>query len=112
MFPNASVTHLPKVHSDHNPLLLEIISKSNLILQKPFRLETFWCRHLDFNTLVTNTWVGTNYPQASNSFLSNVKDWKNKVFGDIFRKKKKNFGKTKWNSKFHSISSQYLPPKS
>lgn len=60
-FPNATVTHLPKTHSDHNPLLLEIIPKPNIALQKPFSLETFLCRHLDFNNLVNKYWKGSNY---------------------------------------------------
>lgn len=41
LFPMASVIHLPKTHSDHNPTLLELIPKPYNPLPKPFRLENF-----------------------------------------------------------------------
>ncbi|XP_070009492.1 uncharacterized protein [Nicotiana sylvestris] len=41
LFPKASVIHLPKIYSDHNPILLELIPKVNNLNPKPFRLESF-----------------------------------------------------------------------
>lgn len=41
LFPKAAITHLPKTHSGHNPILIEIIPKNNCSFQKPFRLETY-----------------------------------------------------------------------
>lgn len=42
LFPEASVTYLPRTHSDHSPLL--ICLKRNLPISfKPFKMETIWC---------------------------------------------------------------------
>lgn len=39
LFPNASIFHLPKTHSDHNPLLVQLIPKLVYCNKKYFRLE-------------------------------------------------------------------------
>ncbi|XP_070057638.1 uncharacterized protein [Nicotiana tomentosiformis] len=88
-FPNAIVTHLLKTHSDYNPLLLQIIPKTNMPFRNPLDWKRFWCRHSDFSNLVKDSWKGSIYHQASNIFLGNVRTWKNKVFGNIFKKKRR-----------------------
>lgn len=88
LFPKTTVIHLPKTHSDHNPLLIEIILKISCSANKPFRLESFWYRHPQFTNLVNDSWDNTSYTEASSKFLSNIKEWKTKNFGDIYRKKK------------------------
>lgn len=52
LFPKAVVIHLPKTHSDHNLLLLNLQPRHANSMDKPFRLETIWCRHPDFINLV------------------------------------------------------------
>lgn len=52
LFPNAIVTHLPKTHSNHNPIKLELLLKYNYNLSRPFRLETFWTGHPEFASIV------------------------------------------------------------
>lgn len=74
LFPEASVTHLPRTHSDHNPLLIEVTPKKRASQGKPFRLETFWCRHPNFINLVKDRWLNSNYVQDSNNFLDNIKN--------------------------------------
>jgi len=44
-FPSYSVTHLPALCSNHNPLLLDTSSPSPS-LPRPFRFEEFWTRDL------------------------------------------------------------------
>lgn len=60
LFPEAIVTHLPKMHSDHNLLLIEITPKKNCTLRKSFKLETFWFRRPDFINLVKDSWQNSN----------------------------------------------------
>ena len=52
LFPEASVTHLPRVFSDHCLVLLELIRPPTAILNKPFRFQTMWLHHPDFHTVV------------------------------------------------------------
>lgn len=39
LFPKTTVTHLPKTHSDHNPLLIEIIPPKKLFNSKTFQVR-------------------------------------------------------------------------
>ncbi|XP_075088488.1 uncharacterized protein LOC142170472 [Nicotiana tabacum] len=54
-FPNASITHLPKTHSDHNSLLINLIPKKSHLFDKLFRLELYWCKHPHFKAIVSST---------------------------------------------------------
>ena len=41
MYPNARVTHLPRCHSDHCPVLMEALPPSKVKLNRPFRFQEF-----------------------------------------------------------------------
>lgn len=89
LFPKASVIHLPKTYLDHNPILLELIPKVNNLNSKLLRLESFWCGHPEFSTIVNNCWLDNDFTTASNIFKDMILIWKNDTFGDIFRKEKR-----------------------
>lgn len=55
-YNNVTVTHLPKIHSDHNPILVNINNSINHTSARPFRMETFWCSHPDFSRIVKESW--------------------------------------------------------
>ena len=42
LFPDANVTHLPRVSSDHCPLLLKLFENGQRRLERPFRFEKMW----------------------------------------------------------------------
>lgn len=86
-FPNASITHLPKTHSDHNSLLINLIPKKSHLFDKPFRLEPYWCKHPHFKAIVSSTSCNNSYNQALSTFKDTVVNWKNITFGDIFKNK-------------------------
>lgn len=69
LFPKSSIIHLPKTHFDHNPILVELIPKNNVLYKPPFRLETYWCKHPSFKTLVQENWSNNDYNRASNLFI-------------------------------------------
>lgn len=52
LYPNALITHLPRTHSDHCPLLLEL-QHCPLPRQKIFRFETIWATHPTFKYTIT-----------------------------------------------------------
>ncbi|XP_070004098.1 uncharacterized protein LOC142163515 [Nicotiana tabacum] len=48
----ASIIHLPKTYSDHNPILISLKDKNLAYIEKPFHLESMWCSHPDFINIV------------------------------------------------------------
>ncbi|XP_070005324.1 uncharacterized protein [Nicotiana sylvestris] len=87
-YPNTFVTHLPKTYSDHTPLLIFLSHCTRLHTNRIFRLETYWCQHPEFTSMVRNTWNGQNLTNATTLFTIKVKDWAANNFGDVLRKKK------------------------
>lgn len=55
LFLEIKIHHLPRLCSDHNPILLKT---KNFPTRgsKPFRFEPFWMQHPDFKTLTGNIW--------------------------------------------------------
>lgn len=89
LFPKSSIIHLPRTHSDHNPILIELIPKNRSLCKIPFRLETFWCKHPEFQSLVRNNWNDSDYFKASLNFVEKLKPWKNITFENIMERKRK-----------------------
>lgn len=89
MFPNAEVTHLPRVHSDHCPVLLDLNPRTHQALERPFRFQTMWMSHPDFKNLVKAAWDDKSCPLENSIiiFSSRVSRWNKEVFGNIFHKK-------------------------
>lgn len=68
LIPKASVIHLPKTHSDHHPILLELIPKISEPMPKPFRLENYWSGHPEFGKIGQSCWLNNQFTEASNTF--------------------------------------------
>ena len=90
-FPNTAVGHLPKVLSNHHPLLIDIHGNhSPSSSTKPFRFEYMWTHHPSFHDLLTNSWTPHAPVHANLSHLSTVlRDWNRDVFDNLFLTKKK-----------------------
>lgn len=56
MFPEASVFHFPRTHSDHHPILLCTGGFSLTLVHKPFHFEAAWMTHEDFKGVVAGAW--------------------------------------------------------
>ena len=41
LYPDARVSHLTQCHSDHCPILLEIVPRQTTFLKMPFRFQSF-----------------------------------------------------------------------
>ncbi|KAK4708563.1 hypothetical protein R3W88_029488 [Solanum pinnatisectum] len=87
-YPNAQVTHLPKTHSDHNPLLILLFKPNSGNLSKPFRLEKFWLEHPNFRNLVERCWINKDLISAISLFRNEAHIWSRETFGNIFKKKR------------------------
>ncbi|GAU48983.1 hypothetical protein TSUD_245740 [Trifolium subterraneum] len=89
-FPEATVEHLVRRHSDHNPILLRCSNAMTCHEGRPFRFQAAWFTHSDYPQLVKNTWsrdrnniIGCLQNVAQESITFNKE-----VFGNIFARKK------------------------
>ncbi|GLT58776.1 hypothetical protein SLA2020_316440 [Shorea laevis] len=89
-FPEASVYHLPRLSSDHCPILLSLNPTIPTVGDKPFRIEKFWLDHESFKDLVASEWAHSNLPisECSIQFKSSVRVWSRANFDNIHKKKK------------------------
>ncbi|XP_026386440.1 uncharacterized protein LOC113281798 [Papaver somniferum] len=90
-FPNTKVSHLPRVGSDHTPLLLNSHPDKQL-LQKPFRCIRSWLSHPSISALVANSWtLPSNSDQNNNIYSklqllsSDLSQWNSDVYGNIHK---------------------------
>lgn len=90
LYPNTTVTHLPRTHSDHCPLLINL-EPPQPIQNRIFRFETMWASHPQFQQLVHITW-SNNLPllATTDNFKTVVTRWNQNTFGNIFQQKKEN----------------------
>lgn len=56
MHPNAVVTALPPISSDHSPLIIEA-SPSPAHGDRIFKLEPYWAEHEAFTAIVEKNWI-------------------------------------------------------
>ncbi|CAL8174658.1 unnamed protein product [Prunus armeniaca] len=91
LFPEAHLMHLPRVNSDHCPILVRLDSKhypnrANV----PFRFQAMWMSHPDFKDFVTNLWSsGDGHAvHRTASLVAPLGTWNQQVFGCLFTKKR------------------------
>ena len=88
-FGEACVRHLPKLKSDHIPLLLDFGRANNLQMgEKPFRFLAPWLIHGDFKDMLEGAWLKDGIMEENiHSFVEVAKEWNKNVFGNIMRHK-------------------------
>ena len=85
-YPEAIVKDLVRKHSDHNPLLLELMKENADIRSRPFRFEIAWISHPSFWETVAKAWEGErDIGSKLKLFQERIQEWNCKVFGNIFR---------------------------
>ena len=90
-FEEANVIHLPRIASDHSPILINTSPVLHRFGSRPFRLETIWFNDPSFPSLVHESWTKfpQNVPLAIHDFTNRVTIWNKQVFGNIFHQKKR-----------------------
>jgi hypothetical protein len=92
LFPSHSIYHLTAITSDHNPLLLNIVSPP-FSLPKPFRFEEFWTKHPESRLVILAAW--DSFINGYSAFIlakklkstkHTLKIWNNLFFGNIQKK--------------------------
>ncbi|XP_075663243.1 uncharacterized protein LOC142632789 [Castanea sativa] len=90
LYPEASVRHLERSHSDHCPIVLSLHHDQGTPFPKPFRFQPMWLSHSSFPDLVREAWTGpSNLPSAITSFTTRAKSWNRETFGNIFHRKRR-----------------------
>jgi hypothetical protein len=90
MFPEATVEHLVRRHSDHILILLRcntvVVSQEN----SPFRFQAAWFTHSDYPSLVKNSWARdrSNIVNCLQNVANDSTIFNKEVFGNIFARKK------------------------
>ncbi|XP_050242062.1 uncharacterized protein LOC126691020 [Quercus robur] len=89
LYPEARVTHLTRSHSDHCPVLLEMLPRVNGAKKRPFRFQTCWLLDATFPSIVSQAWEGGNgLADALDLFSRKAAVWNKFHFGSIFTRKK------------------------
>lgn len=91
-FSEAFVPHLPRVLSDHSPLLISLDSIHVSVGSKnPFRFYTMWLTHLDYREVACSKlhdFSGNLITQTS-GVAKGIHEWAAANFGNVFKMKKK-----------------------
>ncbi|KAK1554545.1 hypothetical protein Q3G72_013786 [Acer saccharum] len=91
-FGEGYVRHLPRIISDHCPIMLCLhsshIPRGPL---KPFRFEAMWLRHEEFSDMARRSWGshGSDLPNKLKCMAASFKIWNKEVFGCIFHRKRR-----------------------
>ncbi|GMI86798.1 hypothetical protein HRI_002349100 [Hibiscus trionum] len=84
----SEVLHLPKLESDHNPIMLHVGDGDVEKATRPFRYVKAWNDHPDFHRLVSEVWSGDkSIFDTVLDFQNRGKVWNRDVFGHIGRRK-------------------------
>jgi hypothetical protein len=94
-YPEVVQRRLPRICSDHFPLILECGDSRGG--KKYFKFENMWLNHEGFVDKVKSWWDSYSFGGLPSFVLANklktlkmdLKKWNGEVFGDIGRKKKK-----------------------
>ncbi|KAL1551886.1 hypothetical protein AAHA92_19674 [Salvia divinorum] len=92
VFAATRVTHLPRISSDHAPLLVRC--QASLQVPRPsFRFQNMWTRHHTFKEEIARAWTADtgflgmlNLQFKLSRIKSFLKRWNRDVFGNIFEK--------------------------
>ncbi|KAI9079602.1 hypothetical protein K1719_038429 [Acacia pycnantha] len=89
-FVDAEVRIVPRVGSDHHPMLVKLCADSNNAGVKNFRYEVMWQMHDKFAEFMRNSWkTGEEFHEMLNVLQSDLKKWNRDVFGKIEYRKKR-----------------------
>ncbi|CAA0810395.1 Unknown protein, partial [Striga hermonthica] len=89
-FHKPFVQHLPRINSDHFPLLVRVPSDPRPVrTRKNFNFLASWLLHDGFAEVVRGAWSGKPYTEASRCFQERATHWNYHVFGNIFQRKKR-----------------------
>lgn len=90
-FPKSFVDHIPRMKSDHYPILVCLGINVSLSQRKSTnRFQSCWLLDPQFSQLVIANWNNhTDFVSACNNLMGTATAWNKEVFGNIFHQKEK-----------------------
>ena len=89
LYPEAKVVHLTRCHSDHCPVMLDMVPSISMGRKRPFKFQTCWLTDPTFPRIVSYAWRQHNILKgAIENFSKEALIWNKEHFGNIFVKKK------------------------
>ncbi|GKV16524.1 hypothetical protein SLEP1_g27155 [Rubroshorea leprosula] len=91
LLQGAKVFTLPRIHSDHHPILLDLdTAASQIPVNKPLRFEAAWLSRDEFRSVFHEAWSqhASQLPVAIHHTKEACNSWGKSVFGNIFKKKR------------------------
>ena len=90
LFPEVSIQHLERAHSDHCPVLLCLNKSQDVKLLRPFQFQPMWLNHPDFLGVMREAWANpTRLVVAISTFADKARIWNKNIFGNLFHRKKR-----------------------
>ncbi|RYR18702.1 hypothetical protein Ahy_B03g063314 [Arachis hypogaea] len=102
LFGDARIEVLPRVNSDHHPLLAVLRPEQFDGGEKPFRFEAMWSIHPDFFQFISGSWDRKRWlPGALKELAVNLKRWnRNKEKGDLEQTERNSKSNRLWEESF------------
>ncbi|XP_061337717.1 uncharacterized protein LOC133284665 [Gastrolobium bilobum] len=87
-FTDAGVKVLPRIYSDHSPILVYLSNLDTGWKNRPFRFEIAWIEHYNFTQFLARSWNVVKDTRTNlHDLTPNLKRWNKIVFGNIFNRK-------------------------
>jgi len=85
---------LPRVQSDHHPIIVLIEGEATTNRNRPFRFEAAWTSHVEFNNFLNSKWDrDKDIVESLQNLTTDLKKWNKETFGDIFKRKNEILGR-------------------
>ncbi|CAL1393437.1 unnamed protein product [Linum trigynum] len=92
VFSSSTVTHLPRLHSDHHPILTSLGNQGVHLssFSRPFKFEGAWLTHESYDTFLSNNWDSqAPLQEALQDMATKLSQWNQSTFGNIYRRKRR-----------------------
>ena len=97
LFPKTEIHHLPRVKSDHYPIML-LTDPCERNPPKPFRFEQMWLTDPSFPSIVEQGWKASEcvlialsllfrFPRRLDFLTAHLRTWNKSHFGNLFQRK-------------------------
>lgn len=86
----ASLFHLPRISSDHRPLLMHLYYPSQALSNvHPFKFQATWLTHESFKQFVKDNWRQREcFMRTVASITEDLQIWNKEIFGHILKQNK------------------------
>ncbi|KAI9126551.1 hypothetical protein K1719_002147 [Acacia pycnantha] len=89
-FENAEARILPRLHSDHHPIFVNLCEEVQDRRARCFRFQVMWQLHERFNEVLKESWVdGEEVHTNLEKLKQNLMVWNKEVFGQIEGRKRR-----------------------